>query len=80
MTINAYSVYGFQTVYQGCCWTQMNVMVWKPRQIKIWVSTENSRGPEIKPDGGRRGTSSFHAGLRLTDKGNIQEEIKYSIL
>lgn len=64
----SHSVSGVQTVNQGCCWTQMNVVVWKPKQMRIWVSTENSRGPEIRPDGGRHGTSSFHAGLRLTEK------------
>lgn len=37
--------------------------------MRIWVSTENSRGPEIRPDGGRRDTSSFHAGFRLTEEG-----------
>lgn len=56
-------------------------MVWKPKQMRIWVSTENSRGPEIRPDGGRRDTSSFHAGLRLTkekqgQKTDIESEEK----
>lgn len=68
MTAGTHSVNGVQTEYQGCCRTHRNVMVWKPKQMRIWVSTENSRGPEIRPDGGRRGTSSFHAGFRLTEE------------
>lgn len=36
--------------------------------MRIWVSTENSRGPEIRPDGGRRDTSSFQAGFKLTEE------------
>lgn len=36
--------------------------------MRIWVSTENSRGPEISPDGGRRDTSSFQAGFKLTEE------------
>lgn len=60
-------------MYQGCCWTQRNVMIWKPKLMRIWVSTENNRGPEIRPDGGRRATRSFHAGLRLTDEENGQK-------
>lgn len=66
-----YSVNGFQTVYHGCCLTQRNVKVWKPKQMRIWVSTENSRGPEIRPEGGRRDTSSFHAGFRLTEQEQV---------
>lgn len=68
MTAGTHSVSGVQTEYQGCCRTQRNVTVWKPKQMRIWVSTENSRGPEIRPDGGRRDTSSFHAGFRLTEE------------
>lgn len=49
-------------------------MVWKPKQMRICVSTENSRGPEIRPDGGRRDTSSFHAGFRLTEEGEVEQE------
>lgn len=64
----AHSVKGVQTVYQACFWTQTNVMIWKPKQMRIWVNTENSKGPEMRPDGGRRGTRSFHAGFRLTEK------------
>lgn len=48
-------------------------MVWKPKQMRIWVSTEKSRGPEIRPDGGRRGTSSFHAGFKLTEEGEVEQ-------
>lgn len=70
--VSAHSVSGVQTLYQGCCLTQRNVQIWKPKQMRIWVSTENSRGPEIRPDGGRRDTSSFHAGFRLTDKGQSE--------
>lgn len=65
---STHSVSGVQTVYQDCCRTQRNVMVWKPKQMRIWVSTEKSRGPEIRPDGGRRDTSSFQAGFRLTEE------------
>lgn len=62
-----YSESGVQTVYQGCSLTQRNAMVWKPKQMRIWVSTEKSKGPEIRPEGGRRDTNSFHAGFRLTE-------------
>lgn len=75
MFAGIYSVSGVQTVYHGCCRTQRNVTVWKPKQVRIWVSTENSRGPEIRPDGGRRGTSSFHAGFRLTEEEQGQREM-----
>lgn len=75
-TVDTHSAYGVQTVYQGCCRTQRNVMVWKPKQMRIWVSTENNRGPEIRPDGGRRATSSFHAGLRLTDEESGQKVVR----
>lgn len=74
MIVSTHSECGFQTVYQGCCRTQRNVMVWKPKQMRIWVSTENSRGPEIRPDGGRRDTNSFHAGFRLTEEEKEEEE------
>lgn len=70
----AYSVRGVHTEYHGCCWTQRNAKIWKPKQMRIWVSTENSRGPEIRPDGGRRETSSFHAGFRLTEERRAQKE------
>lgn len=73
MTAGTHSVSGDQVVYQGCCWTQRNVTVWKAKQMRIWVSTENNRGPEIRPDGGRRDTSSFHAGFRLTEKDKAQD-------
>lgn len=63
-----YSVRGVHTEYHGCCWTQRNAKIWKPKQMRIWVSTENSRGPEIRPDGGRQDTSSFHAGFKLTEE------------
>lgn len=75
MFAGIYSVSGVQTVYHGCCRTQRNVTVWKPKQVRIWVSTENSRGPEIRPDGGRRDTSSFHAGFRLTEEEQGQREM-----
>lgn len=75
MFAGIYSVSGVQTVYHGCCRTQRNVTVWKPKQVRIWVSTENSRGPEIRPDGGRHGTSSFHAGFRLTEEEQGQREM-----
>lgn len=51
-------------------------MVWKPKQMRIWVSTENSRGPEIRPDGGRRDTNSFHAGLRLTKEKRRKQTLR----
>lgn len=63
-----YSVWGVHTEYHGCCWTQRKAKIWKPKQMRIWVSTENSRGPEMRPDGGRRDTSSFHAGFKLTEE------------
>lgn len=75
MFAGIYSVSGVQTVYHGCCRTQRNVTVWKPKQMRIWVSTENIRGPEIRPDGGRRDTSSFHAGFRLTEEEQGQGEM-----
>ena len=73
MTAVPHSVSGVQTEYHGCFWTHRNVTVWKPKQMRICVSTENNRDPEISPDGGRRGTSSFHAGFRLTEKDKGQE-------
>lgn len=41
--------------------------------MRIWVSTENSRGPEIRPDGGRQDTSSFQAGFKLTEAKRVEE-------
>lgn len=75
--VSIYSVRGVQVVYHDCCWTQRNVKIWKPKQMRIWVSTENSKGPEIRPDGGRRDTSSFHAGFRLTKE---KEEWKKTMI
>lgn len=57
---------GVQTVYQGCCLTKRKVKIWKPKQMRIWVSTESNKGAEIRPDGGRHDTRSFHAAFRLT--------------
>lgn len=68
MIAGTHSVTGVHTVYQGCCWTQRNVKIWKPKQMRIWVSTESSKGTEMRPDGGRHDTSSFHAGFRLTEE------------
>lgn len=68
MTVVAYSVFVDQTSYQGCSRTKKNATAWKPKQMRIWVSTENSKGAEIKPEGGRRGTNSFHAGFKLTKR------------
>lgn len=72
-----HSVCGVQTSYQGCCWTQKNAIIWKPRQMRIWVNTENNRDPEMRPDGGRRGTSSDQAGFRLTEEKKRIAIVKY---
>jgi len=66
---NTYSDSGVQRSNQGCCLTQRNPNVWKTRQMMIWDKTEHRSGPEIRPDGGLRATSSFQAGFRLTEKG-----------
>lgn len=66
---NTYSDSGVQRSNQGCCLTQRNPTVWKTRQMMIWDKTEHRSGPEIRPDGGLRATSSFQAGFRLTAKG-----------
>lgn len=65
---NTYSESGVQGSYQDCCLTQKNPKVWKARQMMIWDNTEHRSGPEIRPDGGLRATSSVQAGFRLTAK------------
>lgn len=62
-----HSDWGVQVSYQLCCRTQTKARTWKARQVRIWVRTEQSRGPEMRLDGGRRHTSSSHAGFRLTE-------------
>lgn len=64
-----HSVIGSHTVYQGCCLTKRKVKIWKPKQMRICVITDSSKGAEIRPDGGRQETNSFHAAFRLTAKG-----------
>lgn len=46
--------------------THRKPRTWKPRQMRIWDRTEKRRAPEMRPEGGRWATSSFHAGFRLT--------------
>lgn len=60
-------------MYQGCSLTQKKVNIWKPKQMRICVITDSSKGAEIRPDGGRLETSSFHAAFRLTAKGRETE-------
>jgi len=62
-----HSDWGVHVSYQLCCCTKRKAKTWKTRQVRIWVRTEQSSGPEIRLDGGRRHTSSFHDGFRLTD-------------
>lgn len=62
----AHSVNGVHTVYQGCCLTHKKVKVWKPKEMRICVITDISKGAEMRPDGGRQETKSFHAAFRLT--------------
>lgn len=57
---------GVHISYQLCCFTRRKDRTWKKRQVRIWVRTEKSSGPDMRLDGGRRHTSSFHAGFRLT--------------
>lgn len=66
-----HSVIGLHTVYQGCCLTHMKVKIWKPKQMRICVITDSSKGAEIRPDGGRQETNSFQAAFRLTAKGTM---------
>lgn len=69
-----HSVIGSHTVYQGCCLTKRKVKIWKPKQMRICVITDSSKGAEIRPDGGRQETNSFHAAFRLTAKGTKQRK------
>lgn len=62
-----HSDWGVHFSYQLCCCTKRKATTWKTRQVRIWARTEKSSGAEIRLDGGRRRTSSFHAGFRLTD-------------
>ena len=48
-------------------------MTWKARQMRIWVITEKSSGAEMRPEGGDCGTSSVHAGFKLTGGGEGRE-------
>lgn len=61
---------GVHISYQLCCRTNRKARTWKTKQVMIWVRTEHSKGPEIRLEGGRRHTSSFHAGFRLTKHKN----------
>jgi len=61
---------GVQTWYQGCWRTSRKASTWKARQVRICVSTEKSRGAEIRLAGGRWDTRSLHAGFRLTGRGD----------
>lgn len=69
-----HSVIGVHTVYQCCCLTQKKVKLWKPKEMRIWVITDISKGAEISPDGGRQETNSFHAAFRLTAKRHDRSE------
>lgn len=64
-----HSDWGVQISYQLCCCTKTKARTWKPRHVRIWVRTEQSRGPEMRLDGGWCLTSTFHAGFRLTEDG-----------
>lgn len=68
MLDGTHSVVGVHTVYQVCCLTQKKVKIWKPKQMRICVITDISKGAEMRPDGGRQETNSFHAAFRLTAK------------
>lgn len=68
---------GVHVSYQLCCRTKRKARTWKTRQVRIWVRTEQSSGPEIRLDGGRRHTSSFHAGFRLTEDGKLSRLIGF---
>jgi hypothetical protein len=69
---------GVHCSYQGCCWTQRKGRTWKARQMRIWVRTEKSSGAEMRPEGGGRGTSSFHAGFKLTGGAESRESERHA--
>lgn len=72
MLDGTHSVAGVHSVYQCCCLTQKKVNIWKPKEMRICVITDVSKGAEIRPEGGRQETKSFHAAFRLTAKGTMR--------
>lgn len=76
MLDGTHSVIGVHTVYQGCSLTHKKVTIWKPKQMRICVITDISKGAEMRPDGGRQETNSFHAAFRLTAKRHDKEKQK----